>query len=230
MAKAKALDRDACRNGDNVAAAKTCNDAANDADHHAHLEGSAELVEQVGNNDDPPHGLVRDGGELARKWHELGVALPNLAGEYFVATGSGKYMRNVALDPEANIGICELDEKGERWRVVWGLPGGGVPTSEFPTHLMNHSVRKRVTGGAGATAASGPARPSKLRLNCSAREGRKPSTCGSSQQRPLRTAIKSQYFRRTPGRTRRPPRRATLADKWRLRVSYHAPREKSESR
>ena len=81
-----------------------------------------------------------------REWHEIGVALPNLAGEYFVATGSGKYLRNVALDPEANIGICELDEKGERWRVVWGLPGS-VPTSEFPTHLMNHSVRKRVTGG-----------------------------------------------------------------------------------
>ena len=83
-----------------------------------------------------------------REWHEIGVALPNLAGEYFVATGSGKYLRNVALDPEANIGICEVDETGERWRVVWGLPGGSVPTSEFPTHLMNHSVRKRVTGGA----------------------------------------------------------------------------------
>ena len=81
-----------------------------------------------------------------REWHEIGVALPNLAREYFVATGSGKYLRNVALDPEANIGICELDEKGERWRVVWGL-SGSVPTSEFPTHLMNHSVRKRVTGG-----------------------------------------------------------------------------------
>jgi len=83
-----------------------------------------------------------------REWHEIGVALPNLAGEYFVATGSGKYLRNVALDPEANIGICEVDETGERWRVVWGLPGGSVPTSEFPTHLMNHSVRKRVTDGA----------------------------------------------------------------------------------
>ena len=82
-----------------------------------------------------------------REWHEIGVALPNLAGEYFVATGSGKYLRNVALDPEANIGICEVDEKGERWRVVWGL-SGSVPTSEFPTHLMNHSVRKRVTDGA----------------------------------------------------------------------------------
>ena len=27
-----------------------------------------------------------------REWHEIGVALPNLAGEYFVATGSGKYL------------------------------------------------------------------------------------------------------------------------------------------
>jgi rhamnulose-1-phosphate aldolase len=83
-----------------------------------------------------------------REWHEIGVSLPNLAGEHFMTTGSGKYMRNVALDPAANTGICELDERGERWRVVWGLANGAVPTSEFPTHLMNHSVRKRVTGGA----------------------------------------------------------------------------------
>ncbi len=122
MAKAKALDRDACSNRNNVASAKPCDDTADNADHHAHLERSAEPVEQVRNNDDPPHGLVRDGGELARKRHELGVALPNLAGEYFVATGSGKFMRNVALDPEANIGICELDEKGERWRGCGAFP------------------------------------------------------------------------------------------------------------
>ncbi|MGI6229792.1 MAG: rhamnulose-1-phosphate aldolase [Tractidigestivibacter sp.] len=83
-----------------------------------------------------------------RSWHEVGVELPNLAGEYFLVTGSGKYMRNVILDPAANIGICELDESGSRWRIVWGLDGGARPTSEFPTHLMNHSVRKQATDGA----------------------------------------------------------------------------------
>lgn len=29
----------------------------------------------------------------------------------------------------------------------WHERNGGKPTSEFPTHFMNHSVRKRVTNG-----------------------------------------------------------------------------------
>lgn len=86
--------------------------------------------------------------EEPREWNEIGETLENLAGEYFLVTGSGKYLRNVILDPAANIGLCEIDETGAKWRVVWGLANGARPTSEFPTHLMNHSVRKRVTGGA----------------------------------------------------------------------------------
>ena len=31
---------------------------------------------------------------------------------------------------------------------VWGLEQGGRPTSELPSHLMNHSVKKEVTNGA----------------------------------------------------------------------------------
>ncbi len=81
-------------------------------------------------------------------WHEMGVTCDNLAGEYFITTGSGKFFRNVALAPEKNIGIVEINDAGSAWRIVWGLAGGAVPTSEFPTHFMNHSVRKRVTGGA----------------------------------------------------------------------------------
>ena len=86
--------------------------------------------------------------EEPREWHEIGETLPNLAGEYFLVTGSGKYLRNVVLDPHANIGLCEIDGEGKQWRIVWGLANGARPTSEFPTHLMNHSVRKRVTDGA----------------------------------------------------------------------------------
>lgn len=75
----------------------------------------------------------------------LGVTAPNLAGEYFIATGSGKYFRNIILCPEENICICQLSDKGDAYRIVWGLVAGGMPTSEFPSHVMNHAVRKAAT-------------------------------------------------------------------------------------
>ena len=81
-------------------------------------------------------------------WVQMGVQAENLAGEYFIATGSGKYFRNVELDPEHSIGIVEINAAGDSWRIVWGLAGGAKPTSEFPSHFMNHSVRKAATGGA----------------------------------------------------------------------------------
>lgn len=80
-------------------------------------------------------------------WKEIGVSTPKLAGEYFLVTGSGKYFRNVVLDPEDSIGIVEIDEKGENYRICWGLVNGGRPTSELPSHLMNHEVKIQVTGG-----------------------------------------------------------------------------------
>ncbi|MBB5218387.1 MULTISPECIES: rhamnulose-1-phosphate aldolase [Treponema] len=80
-------------------------------------------------------------------WQEIGTSVPQLAKEFFLVTGSGKFMRNVPLDPEANICIVELDDKGEKFRIVWGLVNGGRPTSELPTHLMNHEVKKIASGG-----------------------------------------------------------------------------------
>ena len=62
-------------------------------------------------------------------------------------TGTGKYFRNIIVDPEACITIIEIDEKGENYRIRWGLVEGGGPTSELPTHLMNHEVKKRVSNG-----------------------------------------------------------------------------------
>ena len=80
-------------------------------------------------------------------WTPIGTSVPGLAGEYFLVTGSGKYFRNIKVDPEACIAIIELDDIGENYRIRWGLVEGGVPTSELPSHLMNHEVKKRVTGG-----------------------------------------------------------------------------------
>ncbi len=81
-------------------------------------------------------------------WVEIGIAAPNLANEYFLTTGSGKYFRNVILDPEHSIGIVEINAQGDAYRIVWGLSEGGRPTSEFPTHFMNHSIRTEATDGA----------------------------------------------------------------------------------
>ena len=83
-----------------------------------------------------------------REWVNMGVQADNLAGEYFITTGSGKFFRNVEPDPVHSIGIVEINEKGDSWRIVWGLEGGAKPTSEFPSHFMNHSVRKAATGSA----------------------------------------------------------------------------------
>jgi len=82
-----------------------------------------------------------------REWCPIGVKVPGLAGEYFLVTGSGKYFRNVPLYPDDSICMIELDEYGENYRIVWGLVNGGKPTSELPSHLMNHEVKKIQTEG-----------------------------------------------------------------------------------
>ena len=86
--------------------------------------------------------------ETPREWTKMGVTGKNLAGSYFVSTGSGKYMRNVADDPAHNIGIVEINEDGNAFRVVWGLLEGARPTSEFESHYMNHCVTAARTNGA----------------------------------------------------------------------------------
>ena len=84
---------------------------------------------------------------VPREWQKIGTSVPQLAGEYFLVTGSGKYMRNVQIQPEDSICIVELDDKGEEYRICWGLVNGGKPASELPSHLMNHEVKKTVTNG-----------------------------------------------------------------------------------
>ncbi|WP_342758586.1 rhamnulose-1-phosphate aldolase [Kineothrix sedimenti] len=76
------------------------------------------------------------------EWRSTGTRVPDLAKEFFLVTGSGKYFRNIILRPEDSICMIELDDKGEKYRIVWGLVNGGTPTSELASHLMNHEVKK----------------------------------------------------------------------------------------
>jgi rhamnulose-1-phosphate aldolase len=86
--------------------------------------------------------LNRDG-----EWREIGATVPSLAGEYFMVTGSGKFFRNIINEPEDSIGIIEIDELGKNYRICWGLMNGGRPTSELPSHLMNHEVKMMASKG-----------------------------------------------------------------------------------
>ena len=92
--------------------------------------------------------LLKDDFDMDGQWQEIGwqkndeSAFPGLAGEYFMVSGSGKYFRNIELDPAANVCIIQLNEEGNRFKKVWGLVNGGRPTSELPTHLANLEVLK----------------------------------------------------------------------------------------
>lgn len=80
-------------------------------------------------------------------WVALGVQAENLGGEFFAVSASGSHFRNVAADPDGNVGIVEISPSGDAWRVVWGFKGERLPTSEFASHILCHAVRKRVTQG-----------------------------------------------------------------------------------
>ncbi len=80
-------------------------------------------------------------------WVPLSVEEPDMGGEYLLVTGSGKYLRNVALDTPANCGIVELDAAGSAWRIVWGLKNDARPTSEISAHVAAHAARKLASGG-----------------------------------------------------------------------------------
>lgn len=78
---------------------------------------------------------------------ELFKEVKELAGEYFLVTGAGKYFRNVILAPEVNLGIIKIANDGKSYTILWGLTDGAKPTSELPAHLLSHVVRMKATQG-----------------------------------------------------------------------------------
>ena len=92
-------------------------------------------------------GSVKEELSYDREWQSIGTSVPDLDGEYFMVAGRGRFMRNMILEPESNCCIIEVDQAGENYRICWGLAEGGRPTSELPTHLMNHEVKMKATEG-----------------------------------------------------------------------------------
>lgn len=73
-----------------------------------------------------------------------GFTHPDLAGKYFLITGTGKYFKNVEADPELNLGIIRIKEDGSTAQLLWGFSDGGKFTSETPAHLLSHVTRLKV--------------------------------------------------------------------------------------
>ena len=43
--------------------------------------------------------MIRPRLNAPGEWQPIGTEVPGLAGEFFLVTGSGKYFRNIAVDP-----------------------------------------------------------------------------------------------------------------------------------
>ena len=72
----------------------------------------------------------------------LSQPAPQLANDWFLVTGSGKFFRNIQLDPEDCLALLQLNEQGTAFTIHWGLCNGGLPTSELAAHFQSHAVRK----------------------------------------------------------------------------------------
>jgi rhamnulose-1-phosphate aldolase len=96
--------------------------------------------------------LDEDVAPYRERWREprlvpLGQPVPELAGQHFLVTGSGKYFRNVQLDPATNLGLIRVAPDGAGVVVLWGYRDGAVPTSELASHFKSHRARQSVTRG-----------------------------------------------------------------------------------
>jgi len=79
------------------------------------------------------------------KPEKLPITMPAIANERFLITGTGRFLRNVEIAPEKNMGVIEIDKNGESYQILWGFEPAGAPTSELPAHLMSHSSIKEKT-------------------------------------------------------------------------------------
>ncbi len=72
-------------------------------------------------------------------------AVPELSGEVFFVTGTGKRMRYVSQDPLHNGAVIRISPDGKNYEFLSAYPVR--PTSELPSHLMMHAFMKRTGRG-----------------------------------------------------------------------------------
>jgi rhamnulose-1-phosphate aldolase len=75
--------------------------------------------------------------------HEADLDMSDLIGDYFLVTGSGTRMRDIANKPEK--GLCLIKILDDR--CYWLLDGGKKLSSEWPTHAGLHALFKENRSG-----------------------------------------------------------------------------------
>lgn len=78
---------------------------------------------------------------VVKRTLSLEFPVTSLAGKYFIVTGTGKYFKNVVLNPEENLGVIRVTSDGKSIEILWGYDDGGQPTSELAAHFMSHINR-----------------------------------------------------------------------------------------
>jgi rhamnulose-1-phosphate aldolase len=78
---------------------------------------------------------------------KLPLAAPELAGAVLLVTGSGRRLRDIRTDPEANLGAVTIDEHGRTgWLHTSPRRLYEQLTSEFNSHLAVHNAMVATTG------------------------------------------------------------------------------------
>lgn len=72
---------------------------------------------------------------------ELPLNFKELAGKYFMITGTGRYFKNISKFPEENLGLVRISDDGTYASLLWGYKNGGSFTSEIAMHLSAHIQR-----------------------------------------------------------------------------------------
>ena len=77
---------------------------------------------------------------LSGSFHEMDTSYPAIAGSFFLVTGTGKRMRELAANPEDNALIIRVTEAGNGYQAisVSDSEGSVLPTSELSSHLAIH--------------------------------------------------------------------------------------------
>jgi len=81
------------------------------------------------------------GFKRATRVFPIGFDASELSGKHILITSSGSYFKNIETNQTENLGIVRISKDGKKAELVWGFVNGGMPTSEFPTHLMCHIER-----------------------------------------------------------------------------------------
>ncbi len=75
--------------------------------------------------------------------YELDIEIPDLAGEAFLVTGSGKYFMNAYTDTDEVVGLITIAADAKTYTIVYGFINDSMPTSELPAHLLIQQELKR---------------------------------------------------------------------------------------